>query len=51
MGLIYHDGICLYCMLLFFALFQDTAHKAKEKEKGKSPNPVGKMNDLPFIIA
>ena len=20
--------------------FQDTAHKAKEKEKGKSPNPV-----------
>ena len=26
-------------------------HKAKEKEKGKSPNPVSKLNDLPFIIA
>ena len=37
-------------IVLCFLLFQDTTHKAKEKEKGKSPNPVSKMNDLPFLV-
>ena len=53
MHVIYLDRIGYYCVLsivLCFLLFQDTTHKAKEKEKGKSPNPVSKMNDIPFLV-
>lgn len=30
--------------------FQDTVHKAKEKEKGKSPNPVRDLMDLILVV-
>ena len=40
----------IYVTVLCSLMFQDTAHKAKEKEKGKSPNLVSKMNNLQFVI-